>query len=90
MSTNLTITVESLDQALWVPSQAVFESDGRAFVYLRTPQGFVPHDVTLVRRSESQAVLTGIGDNDLVALSNPDQPNKPASQTGGVMKAVSR
>ena len=72
-----------------MPSQAVFESDGRAFVYLRTPQGFVPHDVTLVRRSESQAVLTGLRDGDPVALSNPDQSSKPAA-AGGVMKAVSR
>ena len=27
----------------------LFESDGRAFVYLRTPQGFVPKDVKLVQ-----------------------------------------
>lgn len=92
MTTTIVITAESLDNVLWVPSQAVFESDGRAFVYLRKPEGFVPHDVSLVRRSESQAVLTGLREGDLVALSNPDQENKPASaaQGGGVMKAVSR
>lgn len=92
MSSNLVITVESLDNALWIPSQALFESDGRAFVYLRTPQGFVPHDVALVRRGESQAVLTGIREGDLVALSNPDQQSKPAgsSTAGGAMKAISR
>jgi hypothetical protein len=91
MTSNLVITVESLDEVLWVPSQAVFESDGRAFVYLRTAQGFVPHDVTLVRRSESQAVLSGLAGGDLVALSNPDQSNKPqGAAPGGVMKAVSR
>jgi HlyD family secretion protein len=89
MTSNLVITVDALDDVLWVPSQAVFENDGRAFVYLRTPQGFVPHDVTLVRRSESQAVLTGLRDGDLVALSNPDQSSKPEA-AGGVMKAVSR
>ena len=89
MTSNLVITVDALENVLWVPSQAVFESDGRAFVYLRTPQGFVPHDVTLVRRSESQAVLVGLQDGDLVALSNPDQSTKPIA-AGGVMKAVSR
>ena len=41
-------------------SQALFESDGRAFVYLQTPNGFMPHDVKLVQRSESQVVLTGV------------------------------
>jgi hypothetical protein len=92
MSSNLVITVESLDNVLWVPSQAVFEVDGRTFVYLRGPEGFVPHDVALVRRSESQAVLTGIREGDLVALSNPDQQNKTgrSGQAGGALKAVAR
>ena len=36
----------------------------------------MPHDVTLVRRSESQVVLTGINEGDVVAMSNPDQQNK--------------
>jgi hypothetical protein len=85
------ITVDSLDDALWLPAQAVFERDGHAFVYLRTPQGFMLHDVTLVRRSESQAVLAGIRENDVVALSNPDQSSKSqGAAAGGVMKAVSR
>ncbi len=42
----------------------------------------MPHDVKLVRRSESQAVITGIKEGELVALSNPDQQNKPADQAG--------
>ena len=92
MSSNLVIAVESLDNVLWVPSQAVFEIDGRTFVYLRAPEGFMPHDVGLVRRGESQAVVTGIHEGDVVALSNPDQQNKAgrSDQTGGVLKAVSR
>lgn len=91
MTSNILITVEALDNVLWIPSQALFESDGRAFVYLRTPQGFVSRNVQLIRRSESQAVITGIAEGEQVALSNPDQ-NKPAQggQTGGVMKALTK
>jgi HlyD family secretion protein len=91
MTSNILITVESLNDVLWVPSQALFESDGRAFVYVQTPQGFVPRDVTLVRRSESQAVITGIAEGEQVALSSPDQ-NKAAKggQSGGVMKALTK
>ena len=91
MTSNIQITVEALDDVLWIPSQALFESDGRAFVYLRTPQGFVTRDVELVRRSESQAVITGIAEGDQVALSNPDQ-NKAtkAGDSGGVMKALTK
>jgi hypothetical protein len=92
MTSNMVITVEELKDVIWVPSQALFERDGRNFVYLRTPKGFMPHDVSLVRRSESQAVLTGIAEGDLVAMSNPDQQMKPTSggPQNGAMKALSK
>ena len=88
MTSNLVITVETLDNVTWVPSQALFESDGRTFVYLQTPAGFMPHDVTLVRRSESQAVLTGVSEGAIVAMSSPDQQSKPAAAQSGAMKAL--
>jgi HlyD family secretion protein len=91
MTSNILITVEALDDALWLPSQALFESDGRAFVYLRTPQGFISKDVKLVRRSESQAVITGLAEGEQVALSNPDQSKSvKAGDSGGVMKALAK
>jgi multidrug efflux pump subunit AcrA (membrane-fusion protein) len=91
MTSNLVITAETLDDALWLPFQALFESDGRTFVYLKTPNGFMPHDVTLVKRSESQVVLKGVNEGDLVAMSNPDQSNKPADKgQGGAMKALAK
>jgi HlyD family secretion protein len=95
LSSNLVITAETLEEALWVPFQAVFESDGRAFVYRRTPNGFTPKDITLVKRSESQVVLTGIAEGEEVAMSNPDQSAKPGAQKqqpqqNGAMKALSK
>lgn len=92
MSSNLVISAEVLENVLWVPFQAVFESDGRTYVYRRTPNGFMPHDVTLVKRSESQVVLTGVNEGDVIAMSNPDQSTKPAtgSQQNGAMKALTK
>jgi multidrug resistance efflux pump len=91
MTSNMVITVDTLDNVLWIPSQALFESDGRTFVYARGPSGFVPHDVTLVRRSESQAVITGIKEGETVAMSNPDQQLKTsAPQQNGAMKALAK
>ena len=88
-TSNMVITVDTLNNVTWVPSQALFESDGRKYVYLRTPKGFMPHDVTLVRASESQAVVNGINDGDVIAMSNPDQQNKaPGDQKSGAMKAI--
>src|ERR1017187_6009242 len=91
MTSNLVITVETLDNVLWIPAQALFESDGRTFVYTQGPSGFVPHDVALVRRSESQAVITGLKEGEIVAMSNPDQQLKSgAAQSGSAMKALSQ
>lgn len=88
MTANIVITTETLANVLWLPSQALFESDGRAFVYQRTPTGFVPHDVKLVRRSESRAVITGIQEGQAVALANPEQPNKKQGAPGNALQAI--
>jgi len=94
MSSNIVITTGTLPNSLWVPSQALFESDSRTFVYLRTPSGFTPRDVKLVRRSESQVVLTGLREGQVVALANPEmerQNGQGNAQAGGsAMKALSR
>jgi hypothetical protein len=92
MTSNILITVETLDDVLWVPSQALFEIDGRSFVYARSAQGFTPHDVKLVRRSESQAVIAGIDEGQIVALSNPDQQGRSggSGQPNSVMKALQK
>ncbi len=90
MTADIEITVESLDNVLWVPSQALFEADGRAYLFVQTPEGFVQRDVKLVRRSESQAVITGIGEGEVVALTRPDQQEQPAETKGGAMKALTK
>ena len=42
MTSNMVITIETLDNVLWIPSQALFESDGRTFVYLADPAASSP------------------------------------------------
>jgi multidrug efflux pump subunit AcrA (membrane-fusion protein) len=92
MTSNIVITVESLDNVLWVPSQALFEIDGRSFIYTRTADGFAARDVTLVRRSESQAVISGVSEGSVVALSNPEHfaRNRSDGHTSGAMKALGK
>jgi HlyD family secretion protein len=88
MSSYIVITAEKLDDVLWAPSQALFDRDGRPFVYLKTASGFTPKDVTLVKRSESQAVLKGVNEGDIVALANPAEQSKPAQKQEGASKAL--
>ncbi|HXM41601.1 MAG TPA: HlyD family efflux transporter periplasmic adaptor subunit [Bryobacteraceae bacterium] len=94
MSSNIVISTGTLPNSLWVPSQALFESDGRTFVYLETPSGFTPRDVKLVRRSESQVVLTGVREGQVVAMANPSEEGQNAQSNaqgkGSAMKALSR
>ena len=81
MSAQVVITTGYIQDALWVPSQALFESDGRTFVYLKSGETFTPADVTLVEKSESQVVLTGLGAGQVVALASPQR--QAAKNSGG-------
>ncbi len=94
MTVNIVITTGVLKNVLWAPSQALFENDGKTFVYHETPTGFQPRDVKLVRRSESQVVLEGLKERDRVALASPaaqDTRKKGPAGAGkgsGVMQAI--
>jgi multidrug efflux pump subunit AcrA (membrane-fusion protein) len=89
MSVRLKIVTGTLKGALWIPAQALFEADGRKFVYARSPGGFTAKDVELVRRSESQVVVKGIPEGQLVAMANPDQ-SVAKEQKGGAMQAIQK
>jgi HlyD family secretion protein len=92
MTSNMVITAETLEDVDWIPSQALFENGGKAFVYERSEKGYTPHDVTLVNRSESQAVIKGLKEGDIVAMSNPEQQQNKPAQAGqnGAMKALQK
>ncbi len=91
MSARIVIETGKLDDVLAVPAQAIFERDGKPYVYVKTPAGFTPQDVKMVRRSESQVVVEGLKEGQLVALASPDQKSKSEGKAGGgPTKAVAR
>jgi multidrug efflux pump subunit AcrA (membrane-fusion protein) len=92
MTANIVITAETLKNSLWVPAQALFESDGRTYVYAKTAEGgFATVDVKLVRRSESQVVITGINEKQEVALARPDQKKESTEKkAGSAVQAISK
>jgi hypothetical protein len=73
---------------LWAPAQALFESDGRTFVYAQSPDGFRPRDVKLVRRSESQVVVEGLPEGRGIALASPEQGKARNRKGGGALQAL--
>ncbi len=57
---------------LLVPPQALFDKDGKPFVYEEQGSGFVPRQVKVTRRTESQVAIEGINEGAVVALVNPE------------------
>jgi hypothetical protein len=91
MSTRLVITTAVMKNVLWLPAQAVFDSEGRKFVYVKTGDSFRQKDVAMVRRSESKVVIEGIAEGQMVALANPDElRTKQPAQKNGAMQAIPR
>ncbi len=95
MSARIVVTLETQKNVTWIPGQALFEQGGRTFVYARQGDRFLAKDVKLVRRGESQAVVTGVQPGEEIALASPDQkdqktqkkaPGGPTAPAGGVSK----
>jgi HlyD family secretion protein len=85
MSANIVVTTDEMKGVLSLPAQALFESDGRSFVYLHTALGFTPRDVTLVRRNEMRVVVTGVNEGQEVALANPTEIAKREKGAAGAL-----
>jgi HlyD family secretion protein len=84
MSANIVVTTDQMKGVLSLPAQALFENDGKAFVYLRTNGEFSPKDVTLVRRNEMRVVVTGVAEGQLVAMANPTEIAKKKTAAGAL------
>jgi biotin carboxyl carrier protein len=88
MSARIVVTLETLKNVTWIPAQALFEQGGRSFVYGKQGDQFVAKDVKLVRRGESQVVISGLRDGDEVALASPDQKDQKDTSKGGAGTAT--
>ncbi len=88
MSAMLVITTGELHDALWLPAQALFESDGRTFVYVRSGKTFTPKDVKLVQRSETRVVVSGLKEGQPVALSSPLETAKKKPASGSPLETL--
>lgn len=92
MSVRMVITTQVMNSVLWLPSQALFESDGRQFVYVSKGDSFTTRDVKLIRRSESRVVVEGLKENELVALADPEQLRMKSvpGKGSGALQAIQR
>jgi multidrug efflux pump subunit AcrA (membrane-fusion protein) len=71
-SVHLVIDGREIPDALHVPRQAVFDKNGRNFVYLKKGNRFESHDVKVTNLTESRAIVSGLGEGDEIALVDPE------------------
>ena len=72
MTANIRVAVETLDDVLIVPPQAVFSVDGQDVVYVVAHGGPVRRRVMVDRRSSDKVVLrSGVSAGERVALKDP-------------------
>lgn len=77
-SARVFIKGKTIDDALHVPRQAVFEKSGTNYVFVRVGNRFEPHDVKVVQRTESRIALEGIAEGTEIALVDPETAMKPS------------
>jgi len=88
MSARIEIVTAQLADVLWLPSQALFDRDAQKFVYRLRDGAFAPVDIQLVRSGESEAVITGLNENDIVALADPTQQAEAETMSTGAAGAL--
>jgi biotin carboxyl carrier protein len=74
------ISTAPLKNVLYVPTQAVFQKNGKPVVYVRNKSVFEPRDIKIVRRGEARVVLEGVEEGTEVALVNPEQQRGPGAK----------
>jgi hypothetical protein len=65
----------TLNDALYVPRQAIFEAGGRTVVYVRTVNGFDAREIKVRARTESVAIIENIEPGLEIALVDPRSPS---------------
>jgi HlyD family secretion protein len=88
-SLRVVIDGQELPSALHVPRQAVFEKNGKNYVFLQIGERFDRRDVKVVNRTESRAVISGLNEGDVIALVDPDIATQKSRSTSGPLPASS-
>lgn len=86
MTTSNEIVIETLKKAKFIPIEAIFEEDGKNYVYVKSAFGNSKTEITVGPKNENFAVVTdGLKVGDMVALSNPEykEADKPQTTSAG-------
>jgi len=92
MTAEVEIITDRLPNVIYVPLQAVFDRDGKKIVYVKQGDKYLPAEVTLGARSESQVVVEkGLKGEEQVALLDPEARAATGStKKSSVAKAIGK
>jgi len=82
-SLRVVIDGREIADALHVPRQAVFEKNGKNYVFLQIGDRFNRRDIKVVNRTESRAVISGLNEGDVIALIDPDVAAQRSRSSSG-------
>lgn len=75
--------------AVHVPRQAIFEKNGKNYVFLQVGERFDRRDVKVTNVTESRAIVTGLNEGDVIALVDPDVASRRSKSSSGPLPAAS-
>jgi len=82
MSTSNKIIINEVPEAIFVPQEAVFEKDGKHFVFVLNGTSFYERFVELGEKSEDYVIIKkGLKHRNIVALSNPNEQSDEKAET---------
>ena len=83
LTTQVRVTGAPIKDALYLPSQALFEHDGKPVVFVRQGRSFEPREVKVSHRTETHIVVTDLPLGTEVALRNPLADGKKGGGSAG-------
>jgi HlyD family secretion protein len=87
-SLRVVIDGREVKNALHVPRQAVFEKNGKNFVFLQLGDRFDRREVKVVNRTEGRAVIEGLNEGDEIALIDPDVAAQRSKSSSGPLQGA--
>jgi len=88
VTTRVTVRGASLNNALSLPRQALFQKEGKQVVYVRSAAGWEAQDIQVKHLTESRAVIEGLPEGTEVALVNPELKRGKAAGKAGPLSSI--
>lgn len=83
MSARVKLLVERIEDALYVPLEAVFARGGRHYVYVVSGSSYAPREVLVGPSNDNHVVIeSGLESADRVLLGDPDDEGRPLGGEG--------